>query len=771
VRLAVVLLVLAVTPFAPGILQGQVFFRRDVHLMWYTQVETMVAAVLEGAWPLWNPYMAFGQPLWADANTQPLYPATLLHLVLKPWTWYSLYVVLHVWLAGWGMALLLRRLRASAFASFVGGTLFMACGPLLSLVDTWNQLAGAAWMPWAALTAQDALQRPSPRRIVAWSLCLAAPVLAGSPEGLFMGGALSLACAYGRFGLPATLAAWRRAARVAASAALLGALLSAGQWLPSLEATPRSARSALSADARAHWAVAPGSLPQIVLPLPVRERALGAGLRQLLFGGLDPFLPSLYLGLPACALAVAPVLRQRRRMRATYVVLVIGALAFALGPSTPLHGLLTTVFPVLQSLRYPSKAMLLVAAGWALLGGLGVDGWRRAFRTSGRPFRERIVAAVLIAAGVAAVAAATLYPLGRGAIAAGLMSLATAAALLAARKGRGPVLALGLVPIVDLQLAHHGLNPMAPRELYTHRPEILSQVEPDGGRLFAYDYFEPGASQRHLGRETPYLPARGPDGWPWPAMHALGLRQYLFPPTAGAWRVPGSFERDVSLSGPRSSDLLRSALLQSEASPVVFLRYLQAGGVRTVVSLHEPGLEPLRPAGSFEGLFPEPIRVFHVPGAVPRSYVAVGRRVSDPGTAFVSPDFDIQREVALARDGEDAAAPLTDTVTEGGPLGTSRVLLANTDRLRLDVSLTRPAYVVAVDAHDPHWSATVDGVPARIERANGAFRAVRVGAGPHVVELVYRPWPVFAGLGLSGMGALTAAGLWRRRPAAPQVRR
>jgi hypothetical protein len=788
VKVAAALLALTLALFAPGILQGRVFFRRDVHLMWYTQVETMVAAVLEGAWPLWNPYLAFGQPLWADANTQPLYPTTLLHLILKPWNWYSLYAVLHVWLAGWGTAILLRRLRASTFAALVGGALFMFSGPILSLVDAWNQLAGAAWMPWAAIAALDALRRPSAPRVAAWSFCLAAPVLAGSPEGLLMGVALSAACAYARFGLPTRLSDWRRTAGVAAAAALLGACLSAGQWLPSLEATTRSTRASLSENVRTHWAVAPAALPQVVLPLPWHELPLGAGLRQRLFGGRDPFLPSLYLGLPALALVMAPVLRTRRRAYGTLGVLTIGAVVAALGPATPLPGLASALFPPLQSLRYPSKAMVLAAACWALLAGLGVDAWQHAIHKRTPQLRERFVVAALVASGATALGIAlfaargelgipadalivpegvrdanVLYPFVRAAAGMGVTSLAMAAALLAVRRRRWAALALGLLPTLDLYFAHRGLNPMAPQALYTHRPALLSEVQRGGGRLFVFDYFEPGASRRHLGRDTPYLPVRGPHGWPLPATHALGLRQYLFPPTAGAWRVPGSFERDVSLMGPRRSDLLRAAFLQSEPSPDRFLRYLQAGAVGTVVALHETGLERLSPAGSFEGLFPETLRLFRVPDSVPRSYVAVGRRAGDPATTFLSSDFDVRREVALPLGGEE---PLT--ATGAGPVGTSQVLLATTDRLRLDVFAARPAYVVAVDADDPHWSATVDGTATRIELANGAFRAVPVPAGRHVVEMTYRPWPVFAGIGLSALGMVVAAILCRRSDARKQ---
>jgi uncharacterized membrane protein YfhO len=52
----------------------------------------------------------------------------------------------------------------------------------------------------------------------------------------------------------------------------------------------------------------------------------------------------------------------------------------------------------------------------------------------------------------------------------------------------------------------------------------------------------------------------------------------------------------------------------------------------------------------------------------------------------------------------------------------------------------------------------VDGRPAIIEKAYGAFRGVVVEAGNHTVEMRYRPWSVFIGGAMTGAAALVA--LW-----------
>jgi len=69
--------------------------------------------------------------------------------------------------------------------------------------------------------------------------------------------------------------------------------------------------------------------------------------------------------------------------------------------------------------------------------------------------------------------------------------------------------------------------------------------------------------------------------------------------------------------------------------------------------------------------------------------------------------------------------------------------------------------VILSDSWFPGWRATVDGHPARIEKAYGAFRGVVVEAGEHTVEMEYRPWSVYVGAAMTAAGALIA--LWAAR--------
>jgi hypothetical protein len=90
-------------------------------------------------------------------------------------------------------------------------------------------------------------------------------------------------------------------------------------------------------------------------------------------------------------------------------------------------------------------------------------------------------------------------------------------------------------------------------------------------------------------------------------------------------------------------------------------------------------------------------------------------------------------------------------------------------RWRLRTAAAAPAELVLANPYYPGWRAAVDGVRVRIDAAVGAEVRIAVPAGVHEVEVVYRPKSFALGVGLAvtSAGALTLAGVRRRRRAAP----
>ncbi len=751
-----------------------VMYKRDVHLVWLPQVEAFVRAVLSGAWPVWDPGPAFGQPLLADTSAQVLYPLTWLNLLMRPWTYYTLFSLVHSVLSAIGTFRLARHFGASSAGGFVAGAVWIASGPFLSLVDLWHHYAGTAWIPWVFLTVLRALEVPDPRRVGVAGLVLALQILAGSADLCAMtllGVGLYAAVFTLDWRTPFAPANVRRAvAGVGVLALALG--ISAALWMTALDLAFRSPRWGLSEAVRTYWSVHPLGLLQIVFPKLWTGYPIAASLRETLFEGREPFLYSLYLGMPCLALIAGGLARQPGALKTFWLALGAGAALVALGRHFVVYDVVVFLVPPLRILRYPVKVLVLVAFAWALLAGFGFDAWSRAGVPDRRRWALRVLLPLLLVALVGLGGALFLYhdPETWGPRAAATpflvgLGLATVCATIAVARARTPskrtwAAVLAVLAVGDLALFHRNAIPLAPRDLYLHRPPVVDALREMGaGRLYVYDYTQRGPNLAGPPSGRVHTLASVPVGWDFDQALALGMQQTLAPATAGRWELRSGFEIDYRGLQPSAFTRLTGVVrgLDREAQ----LRLLRLGAITHVVALHAEGFEDLVPAGTWETLLVDPLRVFRVPDPLPRARVVGGARVADDTLgldALLDAGFDPAREVLLASGEASLPAPEVP--------GTVRILEERSDRVALEADVRAPALVVLADAFDPGWRATLDGASAPVLRANLAFRAVRVPAGRHRIEMVYRPWALVAGLAVSAVAVLSALVLlaWEALP-------
>jgi len=784
------LLVVALAVFFP-LLRGRVLFERDILTYWVSQVESFVGTVASGSWPVWDPWVTFGQPMLAQPDTQVLYPFTWLNLVLPLRLGYTVFVLAHLWLSGAGLYRLARRLGTTPGGAFVAAAVWMLSGPFLSLANVWHHFAGAAWMPWI-LDAAVATAAAAGRRdlVMRWGLLTALQVLAGSADTVAMTAALAALLATAR--VLRTPATERRPLRVAAAAVAALALalgLSAVLWLPTLDVARRSARWSLSASVQEYWSLHPLALLQLGLPLFLVDLPLRPEWRQALFEGREPFLESVYLGLPALALAAAAVAARARHSAPLAGAAVLSTLV-ALGRHSFVYSVALHLVPPLSILRYPQKAMVAAALAVALLCGSGVDAWAGA--VFGRA-RRALVVALLGGAALAAAAALSsvvldadqigavallpvreagapygqlLQPvashLAVAAAAAGAAFLAVALAALGRLPARRSAVVVGALAVLTLLAGHATLHPSAPPALISARSPILGVLPGGlGTRVLPYDYGQvPGSSERYLGRRSAHLVDRSPKGWSYREAVAFGLQQYLVAPMPARYGIFGAFDVDHRGLYPRELDALTTFAWTLDGAPDARLRLLQLGGVSHVVALHSEGFEALAEIGRFPSPYAEPIRVFAVPRTQPRAYLAEGVRVVSGAAALatlVDPGFDFRHEVVLAA---GAARP-----SGADGLGSCRVVVYRPDRVEIEVDAGRRATLVLLDSYDPGWRARVDEAPAEVLRANVAFRGGDVPPGRHRVRMEYRPRALTRGIvATSASGAVAlAAGLLAAR--------
>jgi hypothetical protein len=165
---------------------------------------------------------------------------------------------------------------------------------------------------------------------------------------------------------------------------------------------------------------------------------------------------------------------------------------------------------------------------------------------------------------------------------------------------------------------------------------------------------------------------------------------------------------------------------------------------------------PLQQIAAFDD-----VRVYENPQALPRArWVSRMELVSNPETLLqrlaTSRDLDrVVRLEAVPASGWTGGAwngrPAPVTFTTNDP-----------EHVVLQVDAPEHGFVVLADQWFPGWTATVDGRPTEILRADYLFRAVEVPPGPSTVEFRYFPARLCAGMALSALTLIALAMAVRR---------
>jgi len=114
---------------------------------------------------------------------------------------------------------------------------------------------------------------------------------------------------------------------------------------------------------------------------------------------------------------------------------------------------------------------------------------------------------------------------------------------------------------------------------------------------------------------------------------------------------------------------------------------------------------------------------------------------------LLADDFDPLSTVVLDRS-PACAARTAEPPSRGADVS---IVAMEATQVSLRTDMQRPGYVVLSDTYYPGWRATVNGERTSIVRANGAFRAVVVPAGPVEVVFEYVPTSFYAGTAITGI--------------------
>lgn len=686
-------------------------------LPWQTLVRDQFTS---GCLPLWNDGALSGQPLLANDQSAPFSPFTWLAMPFSPAIGLSLAMLAKLWVAGLGMAMLLRLLGCRGVAMVAGGIAY-ATSSFMVVWLAWPHTAVAAILPWAVAAAEWYLQRGTRLAICALAAAIGLQFVGGHAEtSLHLGVGLAVYCGV-RWALDSR--DWRRLIGLV-EGTVVGVLLGAVQVLPFLSALQVST---LAADRAASHAGAAHLAPTELLSWLVPNASGNPGTD----GRLGP--PPNYneaTGFAGVAmLALAPLgtvslwLRKRSQVVALLAVaLVAGGVVY--GPLSSLAGRLP-----LLSVSNNARMTVLLCLAVTALGAVGLQAVQERV-SRGKRWRVAGELALTVGGGATALLVAgglllavhlagnrpwpgtsyhsLLFWAGMAALAL-VSAVGFVASALLAGNGRLAAAGLGFLVLVEGCLFAVPYEPRSAADGAVPTSSVTTWLtQHAGGAQIA-------ATDTALVPNTPSL---------------YGLHDVRSYDVVRDWRSRAFW----SAADPRyRDDFLVTVLGQPRPS------WLALAGVQYLVTAGG-ALPGTTPVFSADGL-----TVSTVPGAMPFAWASPTWSTA-PGPAAARARLVADLKAAPVIEGLRASSNVA-----AGPAAVS-VLTRQPGEVDLRAVASSEQAVVIQQSFADGWTATIDGRPATVHPADVQFQAVLVPAGDHRVSLRYLPRSVVEGAWLSGLG-------------------
>jgi hypothetical protein len=494
----------------------------------------------------------------------------------------------------------------------------------------------------------------------------------------------------------------------------LGATLGAIQWLPTLDALWHSSRASVGSDFTGWGSLDPLNLVQLVAPYLFKTRVVGQNTHELgLYAGSVTFI------LAVLCLANRPNDDRLRLFRRGAIVLVVAGLLLALGDHGPV-GWIVAKLPLVNSFRFPCRAIVLIDLGLAVLATVGLVSLPVGVPVGSEPQRQRpplggavsprrdhgILSAIVALSVFLAIAGPVLWPdnvaasslVWTGPL---LIALAAGLVVLARQKGKWAIPALMLMSAVDL--GAYGVSYAVYPQSASLDEYLASIPRPPGPprRRVALDLLAANQSGLHAGNQMVLRGYERADGYAGlEPLRQLDYRQAAALRLAGVeWVAQGADVADrKALAGPTTDRWLR-----------------------------------------IENPLPRARLVSHVVQS------------TEP-----------KRDLTMIPIESSALVELPLELNPGLP-GTATILADRPGDIRVAVdSPSRQLLVLAESAHSG-WQATIDGHPRPVLRVNGDFMGCVVNAGKSEIHFEFRPaslrygrWLSILGLGLIGAAMLVA---------------
>ncbi len=668
-------------------------------------------SVRRGELPLWSPAIYTGFPILAQAEHGPFYPFNWLFFSLwPPYVAVAFAQVLPLFIGGLGLFLLAREWRLPMGpALFAAGT-FGLSGFFIAHMRHLSMNDAACWIPHLFLWGDRVIGGRSKYAPLVLALLWALQISAGHLQISFYTGILLAPFLIARAvqmdsTLPDGFWSWPRhiiqnpGLQKAACALLVGLLLMLVQLVPCWELAQLTHRKDFSYTEASAFPASTRDFLTFFVPYLEGHAGTGPVGTQGIFWERYG-----YLGLLPMLFAIAGTIAGWPRFRLVKLVAITVLLSYFmyLGKNTPIFKLGCVLIPGLSSFRFPTRFLIFIELGLALLAGFGMSWVSDKLRDRRRRFVLWFVATTITAWDLWTNQMRQVPEVSWSEWNAPIET----ADFLAKERERSPG------PWRYLALDSMNLHEMAFRQ--------------------ARGWVDTSPYVRHRDMLQP----------------STNLLYGLESVDGYIQLVPREYET-LWGSGWQNGKISPPASWIEENGHVAkpFLNALRAFNVRYLLSsreLQNPSLTLAFQARSG-------VRIYEIADPLPRAFV-VARTLpkaseEEAVAALLSETFEPRAEVIVP-------PPLFEE-----PSGSANSTNIHFERngnteTKVHVSLREPGLLVVSEGFYPGWSATMDGVDVPIVRANLMMRSVSVAAGEHEVVFRFSPWSIKVGFAGTLVGIL-----------------
>lgn len=362
ITLAVLLVYWPLSSFSYGLVLGDTL---DCWMPWRWFI---AQALMDGHFPLWDPYAQSGYPIYADLQGPAWYLPSMALAGTVGHTLYTLQALFlgYVVLGGIGFMRLVRRLHSDARTALVVGLAYALGGFFTAHQMHFYAVISAAWLPWLIAAQLQLLEKPAWRPAVEAAIFQALLLTGGNHTFTIIGTWLLLAL----IGVHA-VRAWRKSDRPyirrllghQALFAGLALVMACGTFYAWWEVAPFLARAGgLNYTDAANNPFTLHAALSFLFPY-----AVGTDANWL---GTDPTMANGFIGVIILVLAVLALFRRRSVVENTIACFGLVCFLASFGSALPVHRWLWAAVPGMDLFRFPSYfqwfaalAALVLAAG------------------------------------------------------------------------------------------------------------------------------------------------------------------------------------------------------------------------------------------------------------------------------------------------------------------------------------------------------------------------------------------------------------------------